>query len=115
MRFGYMKYHASMATNYATLKNGVYVQKSHLSAATHHRVLNLVPNLPLDIPVLFRDEYANDLISIFMNINENFRDERKNLRKIKGCTYKITNGLPVTCYSVSNLMPNQCLDIVLLP
>ena len=26
-----------------------------------------------------------------MNINENFCNERKNLRKIKGCTYKMTN------------------------
>ena len=29
-----------------------------------------------------------------MNINENLRDERKNLRQIKGCTYKITNISP---------------------
>ena len=31
--------------------------------------------------------YENYLICIFMNINENFCYERKNLRKIKGCTY----------------------------
>ena len=72
-----------------------------------------------------------------MNINKNFRNERKNLRNIKGCTYKITNVSPAMCYSVSNLfltmpwvclqfvvfldithllflMPDQCTDIVLL-
>ena len=59
--------------------------------------------------------YANDLIAIFININENFRNKRKDLRKIKGCAYKITNGLPVMQSSVSNLIPNQCLVIVLLP
>ena len=60
--------------------------------------------------------YENCLISIFMNINENFSNERKkNLRKIKGCTYKITNVSPTMCSSVSNLVPIQCLDIVLLP
>ena len=59
--------------------------------------------------------YENDLISIFININENFRNERQNLRKIKGCTYKITNISAALSPSVSNLVPNQCLDIVLLP
>ena len=49
-----------------------------------------------------------------MNINENFRNERKNQRKNKGCTYKITNISPAVCSSVSNLVPNQCLDIILL-
>ena len=29
----------------------------------------------------------------------------KKLRKIKGCTYKITNVSPTMCTSVSNLMP----------
>ena len=50
-----------------------------------------------------------------MNINENFCNEKKNLRKIKGCTYKMTNISPTMCSSVSNLVPIQCLDIVLLP
>ena len=50
-----------------------------------------------------------------MNINENFRYERQNLRKIRGCMYKITNILAAMRLSVSNLVPNQCLDIVLLP
>ena len=59
--------------------------------------------------------YENDLICKFMNINENFCNERKNLRKIKGCTYKMTNISPSMCSSVSNLVPIQCFDIVLLP
>ena len=49
-----------------------------------------------------------------MNINKNFYNIRKNLRKIKGCTYKMTNVSPTMCSSVSNLVPIQCLDIVLL-
>ena len=59
--------------------------------------------------------YENYLICIFMNIKENFCNERKNLRKIKGCTYKMTNISPTMCSSVSNLVPIQCLDTVLLP
>ena len=47
--------------------------------------------------------YENYLIYIFMNINEKFSNERKNLRKVKGCTYKITNVSPTMCFSVSNL------------
>ena len=37
------------------------------------------------------------------------------LRKIKRCTYKITNILAAMRPSVSNLVPTQCLDIILLP
>ena len=50
-----------------------------------------------------------------MNIKENFRNERKNLGKIKGRTYKITNISPTMCPSVSDLVSSQCLDIILLP
>ena len=59
--------------------------------------------------------YENYLICIFMNINEKFCNLRKNLRKIKGCTYKMTNISPTMCSSVSNLVPIKCFDIVLLP
>ena len=59
--------------------------------------------------------YENYLIGIFMNSNENFSNERKYLRKFKGCTYKITNVLPTMCSYLSNLVPIQWLDIVLLP
>ena len=48
-----------------------------------------------------------------MNINENFRYERYNLRKIKGRTH-YTNISAAMRNSVSNLMPKQCLDIILL-
>ena len=40
---------------------------------------------------------------------------RENHRKIKGRTFKITNIPPAMCSGVSNLVPNQCLDKVLLP
>ena len=57
--------------------------------------------------------YENYLICMFMNINENFSNERKKiLEKIKGCTYKINNVSPTMCCSVSNLVQIQCLDIV---
>ena len=49
-----------------------------------------------------------------MNINETLK-MRKNRRKIKGYTYKITNISPAMCSTVSNLVPNQCLVTVLLP
>ena len=63
-------------------------------------------------PVVLDENY---LICIFMNIDENFCNERKNLRKIKGCIYKMRNISPTMCSSVSNLVPIQCLDIVFLP
>ena len=47
-----------------------------------------------------------------MSFNENLRNEMKNLRKVKGFTYEITNISPAMCSSVSNLVPNQCLDII---
>ena len=55
--------------------------------------------------------YENYRICISMNNNENFSNERKYLRKIKGCTNTITCVSSTMCSSVSNLVPNQCLDI----
>ena len=56
--------------------------------------------------------YENYLICIFMNIDENFCNERMNLRKIKWCTYKMTNVSPTMCSSVSNLVPIQpCVPV----
>ena len=63
-------------------------------------------------PVVLYEKYP---ICIIMNSNENLSDERKYLRKIKGSTYKITNVLLTMCSRVSNQVPIQCLDIVLLP
>ena len=53
-------------------------------------------------PVVIYEKY---IICIFMNSYENFSNERKYLRKIKGYAYKITNVLPTMCSSVSNLVP----------
>ena len=50
-----------------------------------------------------------------MNINETLVMKEKTLRKIKGCTYKMKNVSPTLCSSLSNVMPIQCLDIVLVP
>ena len=40
----FVKFVFSMATHYAILKSGVYLQNTHISAATHPRTLNLVSN-----------------------------------------------------------------------
>ena len=41
--------------------------------------------------------------------------KEKNIRKNKGCTFKMTNISPTMRSGVSNLVPIQCLDILLLP
>ena len=81
-------YMVSKATHYAVLKNGCTYKNTHnthISAVTHHRILNLVPNYFVDTALVLAGGYTNYLLSIFMNINEIIRNERK------GCTYKITN------------------------
>ena len=49
----------------------------YISVAHCPRVSNLVPNRGLDTTLLPYVNYANDLIIIFISINENIRDERK--------------------------------------
>ena len=44
---------------------------THISAVTFPRLLNLVPNRSLDTGLLSISTHINDLISIFININEN--------------------------------------------
>ena len=39
----------------------------------------------------------------------------KNLIKLKGCRYKIANTSAAMHPSVSNLVSNQCIDILRLP
>ena len=42
-----------------------------------------------------------------MNINENIRNKRKMLEKLKGCTYNITH-MPAANYSkLPTLLPNE--------
>ena len=42
-----------MATHYAILENGgCFFKNTHITAATHPRILNLVPNLFLDITIV---------------------------------------------------------------
>ena len=98
-------------------------KKKHKMNILLHKNIIKPPLLPVFIASVIQFDkifhpvvlYENYLICIFMNINENFCNETKNLRKIKGCTYKMTNVSPTMCSSVSNLVPIQCLDIVLLP
>ena len=85
----------------------------HISAQKHH-LTTIVAGLYISSidsviqfdkffhPVVLYENYLN---CIFMNINENFCNERKDLRKIKGCTYKMTNVSPTMCSSVLNLLP----------
>ena len=53
---------------------GCFYKNTHISAAAHPRILNLVSNLFKDIAVVHVG-YANYLIRIFMNVNENIRKE----------------------------------------
>ena len=57
--------------------------------------------------------YENYLICIFMNINENFSNEKKIFEKLRDVHVKLPYVSPTMCSSVSNLVPIQCLDIVL--
>ena len=41
--------------------------------------------------------------------------KEKILEKLRDVHYEMTNISPTMCSSVSNLVPIQCLDIVLLP
>ena len=43
--------------------------------------------------------YANYLIYIFMNINENITSKRNITEKVRGYTCKITNSLTANCTS----------------
>ena len=52
-----------MVTQYATLKNRVYVQKKNISAATHPRILNLIVHLSLTNQFYLVDGYVNNIIS----------------------------------------------------
>ena len=93
-----------MATHYATLKNGVYLQKHYYLSSTHPRILHIP-----QFYVVVRDE--NYLISLSMNIPDNFRNERQIVEKNK----VVPTKLPISklLLSVSKLVPNQCLVIVL--
>ena len=48
-----------------------------------------------------------------MNINENFSNEKKIFEKLRDVHVKLPYVSPTMCSSVSNLVPIQCLDIVL--
>ena len=51
--------------------------------------------------------YANYLICIFMNSNENIRNKRKMLENLKGCTYNITHMSAANYSKLPNLVPNE--------
>ena len=60
-------------------------------------------------PIYIMIRYANYLIIIFMNINENIRNERKSKNKM-GVIYKTTVISAAIYYKLQNLVPNQSLD-----
>ena len=78
----------------------------HISAQKHHQATIIasfyIPVIQFDKFFYPVDLYEKYLICIFMNINENFCNERKNLRKNKGCTYKMTNVAPTQYPSFSS-------------
>ena len=51
-------------------------------------------------------QYANNLIQIFMNINENIGNYRKMQKKLRGYTYKITHISAASCPIFPNLVQN---------
>ena len=87
----------SIATPYIILENGGGPTKSIHSRSSliveHLNWCQIKALTHVFFPVV---RYVNHLISIFMNVNENFRNERKNHRKIKEFTYKITNSFNLT-------------------
>ena len=81
----------SMATHYASLKNGVYLQKySYLSSNSSYNtkfgtklILRHIYNFYLIVG------YANYLIFIFIDVNENIRNKRKIVNKLRGVPTKL--------------------------
>ena len=59
--------------------------------------------------------YENYLICFFMNINENFNCEKKIFEQLRDVHVKLPYVSPTMCSSVSNLVPIQSLDSLLLP
>ena len=72
---------------------GCSYKNTHILAATHHRILNLLQNLSLDKSLLLAGRIWKLSYTIFKNINENIRNKRKMIEKY---TYKITQY--ITCY-----------------
>ena len=54
-------------------------------------------------------KYANYIIIIFININENIRNEKKTKKKW-GCIYKTTPISAAINYKFLNVVPDQSLD-----
>ena len=71
----------------------------------HPRTLNLVSNFSLTLHFYLMVGYANYRIFIFMDINGNKRNERKNHIKIRGLP-KNTNISAATYARVTNFVPN---------
>ena len=51
--------------------------------------------------------YTNYLICIFININENIRNQRKMLETLKGCTYSKTHMSAANYSKLPKLVPNE--------
>ena len=49
--------------------------------------------------------YANHFMIIFLNIVLNFREERKMVIKLRGCTYKITHIVAANIPRLAHLVP----------
>ena len=82
IQFGYVKLYGFHGNPLCDFREcGCTYKNAHITAATHHRKLNFVPNKLLDIELSSDGQNANYIISLFMNINENIRNERKIVEK----------------------------------
>ena len=69
---------------------GCAYKYTHISAATHPRILNFVPNKFLHIALLLAGRiFKLSNIHHIMNFNENIINERKNVDKLKGVLTKL--------------------------
>ena len=60
-----------------TVKIGdIRTKNTHILTISHPRLINMVPTYPWTQQFNLVVRYANYLISIFMNINENLRNDR---------------------------------------
>ena len=83
------------------MKNKEYIYKiTHISAAYCPKVANFG-----SFDSIAR--YVNNLMYVFMNINGNSRNWRKDGENLKGYTYKITHILTAYFLRVTTLVPYQ--------
>ena len=97
----------SMATYFVILKNGSVTTKYTPHISQQQLILQLltwdqISRKTKHIYMMVR--YAYYLIYIFINFNENIRNEWKIVKKSRGCAYKTTHISVGNCPTVPNLI-----------